>query len=490
MNKEELCFVCNANISTAGHYAFSWHLRNVHGIDRKLQYLEQYVWTKEYMKCTCGCGLEVGPLKFYPYKRMYKSGHNSVGGTNPNYGKHWSADMKQQMQESAYKRMEVQKAENNGILPMHSEAGIQKRAAKWTAKFIEGMERTHNVKILDWERGTDENYHKLWYKVQCQKCNSVFEQGHQGYFRCYLCCPRVRSQYEEEIVIALAERFPELVIDRNNRTVLAGNREIDIYMPDFNLGIEFNGLYWHSELAGGKTANVHLQKTEECKGKGIQLIHIFEDEWIFNKDVVIDKLMHKLNKFSGDRIFARKCDIREINFPDTSEFLDSYHLQGADSSKFRYGLYYNDKLISVMTFSKPNASRGRSAKNAIENEYEISRYATKTNTLVVGGASRLFKHFITTLSPSIVYSYADLRWVDPDNNVYSSIGFTYTSTSKPNYWYFFKNEIKRWHRFNFTKKKTIEMGGDPNLTEWQNMQNFGYDRIWDCGNLKYTWKPA
>src|ERR1019366_8624286 len=163
MNSIESCFICHQQIDTSVHCSFSNHLKTAHNISRKIEYLEQYVWVGDYMKCACGCGLIVKPLRFYPYKRMYKSGHNSVGETNPMYGKHFSDESKKQMSDSAYKRMEIQKEENNGILPMHSEAGIQKRAAKWTARFIQEMEKKHNVKILDWERGTDANYYKLWY---------------------------------------------------------------------------------------------------------------------------------------------------------------------------------------------------------------------------------------------------------------------------------------------------------------------------------------
>ncbi len=97
----------------------------------------------------------------------------------------------------------------------------------------------------------------------------------------------------------------------------------------------------------------------------------------------------------------------------------------------------------------------------------------------------MLNYFIKTYSPNIINSYGDLRWTDLKNNVYLKNGFELISISRPNYWYTHKHK-NRIHRYNFRKHKLIEMGADKNKSEWEIMKEFNYDRIWDCGNGKYS----
>ena len=184
------------------------------------------------------------------------------------------------------------------------------------------------------------------------------------------------------------------------------------------------------------------------------------------------------------KVYARTCELREVSAIDARQFLELYHLQGSDSAKYRYGLYHNDELVMVMTFAKPNASRGKMKTQPIDT-YELSRMCTKTGILCVGGASKLLTHFIRTNAPKHIISYADRRYSIIGNNVYENLGFALTKVTQPNYWYFNYRDMTRHHRFNFTKKVTVAMGGNPSKTEWENMVALGYDRIWDCGHLRY-----
>lgn len=128
-----------------------------------------------------------------------------------------------------------------------------------------------------------------------------------------------------------------------------------------------------------------------------------------------------------------------------------------------------------MTFSKGNHSRKGKG-------WEIDRYCSKSGIQVVGGASKLFKHFIRDVDPDTVISYADLRY--GTGNVYEKIGFIHDSDTVPNYWYF-KNHLQRHHRFSL-RKGAVD-GDDPNKTEWENRVNQGWNRIWDCGSRKFIW---
>jgi hypothetical protein len=131
-----------------------------------------------------------------------------------------------------------------------------------------------------------------------------------------------------------------------------------------------------------------------------------------------------------------------------------------------------------MTFSN-----GRKALNTkiVDGEYELVRFVTNGSS-IAGGASRLLSHFITKFRPSKITSYADLRW--SEGRVYETIGFSKLTTPTIGYWYV-DDYTKRVHRFNFTKKSLVQEGADTKKTEWEIMQDLGYDRIWDCGHQKY-----
>jgi DNA-directed RNA polymerase subunit RPC12/RpoP len=255
--------------------------------------------------------------------------------------------------------------------------------------------------------------------------------------------------------------------------------EIDIFIPDKNIGIEFNGLYWHSEL-NGKDKKYHLRKSEYYEQKNVQLIHIFEDEWNNKKDIVLSRLLHLLSSKSKS-YYARKCIIKSISSSEKNKFLNLNHLQGTDKSTIYYGAYFNDILVSVMTFSKPRISLGN--KTSKLGEFELVRFCNLLNTNVVGIFSRFISKFIKDYTPSKISTYADRRF-SSITNVYSKNRFRFSGYTSPNYFYMLKYG-KRLHRYNFTKHKILSIGGNINYSEWENMQMLGYDRIWDCGSLKY-----
>jgi len=258
--------------------------------------------------------------------------------------------------------------------------------------------------------------------------------------------------------------------------------EIDIFIPDKNVGIEFNGLYWHSEL-NGKNKNYHIDKTEICQSNNIQLIHIFEDEWKNKNDIIKSKIKHILRVNNLNKIYARNCHIKEISIDEKNKFLNTNHIQGADKSKICIAAYYKNNLVSVMTFSKLRISMGN--KNSEDGVFELVRFASNINFNVIGTFSKILKYFINKYSPKKIITYADIRFTKKTDNLYEKNGFKFVKQTKPNY-YYMKRYEKRLHRFNFTKHNILKkMGGKKELSEWENMKMFGYDRIWDCGSYKY-----
>lgn len=292
---------------------------------------------------------------------------------------------------------------------------------------------------------------------------------------CQQCAKEMTDSVSEKELCDFIRNNYDGITMQNYRSILSGNKELDIYLPSKKIAFEFDGLYWHNEK-NQPSRSYHVNKTNECADKGIQLIHIFEDEWIYKKDIVKSRILHLLGK--SHKIYARKCDIREVNSSTARLFLNENHIQGFCGSTYRFGLYYNNELVSLMTFGSKRKNLG---SKTINGHYELLRFCNKLNTNVVGGASKLFKHFIKVVNPSNVISYADRRWSKGD--LYEVLGFTLTHKSQPSYFYVIND--KRENRFNYRKDVLIREGYDSEKTEHQIMLDRGIYRIYDCGCLVY-----
>ena len=288
------------------------------------------------------------------------------------------------------------------------------------------------------------------------------------------------SAREIEVFEFIKSNYNDIIIRKDRETI---SKELDIFLPELKLAFEYNGVYWHSDIY--KNKNYHLDKTEECENKNIQLIHIFEDEWIYKRDIVKSMIMNKLGK-TINKIFARKCKIKEItNNTTIKNFLDENHIQGFVGSQIKIGLFLNDELVSLMTFGKNRRNLG--IKTTYENQYELLRFCNKLNTNVIGGASKLFKYFIKNYQPQQIISYADRSW--SIGKMYSNLGFLLENKTVPNYVYFDQN-LNRFNRFNFRKDQLIKKGYDSDKTEFEIMDELGFLRVFNSGNLKFLFKPS
>jgi len=269
--------------------------------------------------------------------------------------------------------------------------------------------------------------------------------------------------------------------EQSNRTLI-NPLELDMVHHDLKIAIEYDGLRWHSEHFGNKSKKYHQNKTNLCEEQGYRLIHIFEDEWINKRDIVKSRLSHLLGK-SPKGVGARKLVIKDIEWKEAKVFIDKYHIQGAGNAGFcKLGAFFNDVLVGVMVFGKARTALGSSKKDHVE----LLRFCSDGKTYA-GMASKLFNYFIKNYSPHHIISFADRRY-STINGLYSSLGFSLVDKTQPNYWYFKNSSIERKHRYNFRKHVVVnKLGGDPRMTEWENMINLGYDRIYDCGSLKYDW---
>lgn len=287
-----------------------------------------------------------------------------------------------------------------------------------------------------------------------------------------------KSSKGEDSVYNFLKEY-DLNIEIGNRKLLNG-KEVDILINDFKLGIEYNGCKFHTEWYAKKNPNYHLDKTISLNEKGYRLIHLFEDEWEMKKDIVINKLKHIFNISDSTKLHARKCFIKTINKKVADSFLEKYHIQGTDKNKIQYGAFYNNILVGVMTFNK-----------TLKNEYILNRFAVNYEYNVRGLASKMLNHFIIMFNPSKIISFADRRWTfDPENNLYTKLGFTLKNIIEPTYTYY-KASIHKFIRFDkkvFNRKKLLEKYSDQinnTMTEIEMLKTLGIDRIWDCGQFKY-----
>jgi len=262
--------------------------------------------------------------------------------------------------------------------------------------------------------------------------------------------------------------------DRTNRTIISPYH-LDMYSPEHKIAIEVNGRYWHSE-ENGKGASYHISKTVACAKQGVTLLHFWDDEIDFKLPIVSSIIRSKLGQ--TERFFARNTEVKEVT-ENINSFLNTNHLQGHSNHSVAYGLYYGDELISVMTFGKPRFDKSH--------EWEIIRYATKLNTTVVGGASKLFMAFLRGVNPGSIITYADRRY--SEGEVYAKLGFTFSHNAKPSYFYVKgRLNISRYQAQKHKLSKLLGDKFDATKSEAENMLANGFNRVYDCGNKVFTWR--
>ena len=338
------------------------------------------------------------------------------------------------------------------------------------------------LKILDIELLGEYINSTTLYSFQCNRCKGIFKimwgTLKDGY-RCPICYPRTPnriSKGEKEVLTFMETVLNKKLIPNSKHIIPA--KELDIYSIDDRLAVEYNGLWYHSSPGPNSISSLyHLDKTEACNKLGIRLIHIFEDEWTFKKDIVKSRIMNILGVSNSQRIHARKCVIKNIDSKTKNIFLEKYHIQGGDRSSIKLGAFYDNELISIMTFSFGNISKGSKKKEGV---WELNRFCSNSDYHIPGIASKFLSHFKRNYSWTQIFSYADRRW--SNGNLYYQLGFDLFHITKPNYWY--TKGVKRIHRYNLRKR--IDESKD--IPEWLLRQNEGYLRIWDCGNLKFVLK--
>lgn len=464
------CSLCNDGVKYTER-ALSYHLRLAHSLSKK-EYVINHLCNGIAPMCKCGCGKHTKILSYaHPYASEYISGHNKS-----TLGFIFSDESKNKMHESAMKRINGF-VESNIKLPMHSRKAILLRAYKSFDGYKEWL-KSRKISILSDQLTVEDDSKEITFK--CDITGKEFIQINLNAKSPHI--SHIRSLQQTEVVEFIKSIYSNKIIEES-RKLLPSGKEIDIYLPDKKIGIEFNGNYYHSELSGGKSSSYHLDKTNDAEMAGIHLVQIFSDEWENKQSIVKEKLKAIIGVIESKRIiYARKCTIKEVDATVKNSFLEDNHIQGKDKSIIKLGMYVGNELIAVFTLSSPNIAKGGGI-----GFHELSRYCTLSGTKVIGGCAK-FIAYVKKNHPEVkeIMTYADRRWTYKPNNIYITSGFTYVKDTKPNYFYTY-NYKTRLYRFNFTKQKLIKMGEDKTKSEWEIMQDLGYDRIWDAGHLKYKY---
>lgn len=356
-----------------------------------------------------------------------------------------------------------------------------------TEEFIKKAAERHNNRY-DYSL-VEYTTNKSRVKIIC-KDHGVFEQRPDNHLmgqNCPVCGSISRAtstfSYPSKLETKIAEFLDSKNIEyiTSDREILGG-QELDILIPSKNIAIECNGLYWHSELY--KTdKNYHLDKTLNSEKKDIQLLHLWENEINDKFDKVCSIIESKLG-ISENRIYARKCYIKLVDTKDATKFQEDNHLQGSVGSRIKLGLFYQDELVSLMTFGIPRFNTNY--------KFELLRFCSLKGYSVVGGASKLFRYFVNNYmdTDDKIISYANRRI--SNGNLYRKLGFTELAASEPSYFYHGVNGTI-YQRYQAQKHKLKSILGEnfnPTLTEKENMNNNGYYRVYDCGNLVFEYKKG
>lgn len=324
---------------------------------------------------------------------------------------------------------------------------VKKFAFDCCAEFLSDNFTTGNQKYK-WKDRNGRIFERTWHSIK-QKGDILYRDG---------------AKKQREIGLFLKELEIDYV---ENYKIPESLFEIDFYIPELNIGIEYNGSYWHSELYRSK--NYHLDKYNLCKNKNIQLIQLFDTEWRDKKAQVKSFLRSKLqknNKFIG----ARKTKLQEVPKPEAVKFLNQYHIQGTCNFRIAYGLYFENELVCLATFGTHHRNN---------TETVLSRYVGKENVTVQGGLNRIIQYFLKTNGN--FSTWVDLRFSNGDN--WLKLGGKLNLILKPDYFYW---DIKNRKRISKQSRKKTNVYTPKSMTEYEHAKLDGLTRVYDCGKLKIS----
>lgn len=311
-------------------------------------------------------------------------------------------------------------------------------------------------------------------------------ESFKGYFGIddYYACYRIMHHFDIELEYKdnkqSQKQFVEYIrgiydgeVVTDTRKVI-GPSEIDVFLPELNIGIEFNGCYWHSlEMCG--SSRKHQDKSKKCQDVGVELIHVWEDQWKHKTELVKTILKSRLGVLDvSKKIYARQCKIKEIDDKEYRKFVSVNHIQGYRRAEVMFGLFYHGELVQIASFSRTRGlGKNRDAIEAYE--WEWIRGCPASNNVVIGGTSRLFKHFVRQYNPKSVLCYAD--WNLFNGRGYKECGFELDGYTEPDKFYVTASTCERINRNPYKYRQMKELVQKKELLE-----------CYGAGSMRFVWK--
>lgn len=470
---EVKCKICDSVLKD--RKVFSKHLQFTHKV-KALDYTIQYLYDGVRPLCpVCNEETRYCTYSFKKYCKEHSSYAESEAGKRGGQAQAWNKG-KTKLDDSrildAAKKMTG--SGNHFYGKSHTQESIDKLKSVKRISETEFKQRIQD-RIKEFEVATlYKDYlsrQHQYLDLVCKQCSLEQRKTLQAFERgslCGKCFPFTTSKDEIEIL----EYVRSLVsnVEHGVRKFIAP-KEIDILIQDKKLAIEYNGLYWHSEIGFDVfDKNYHYEKTLACNEKDFDLFHIFSDDWRDRKDIVKSMIQNKLG-IASEKIWARKCSVVKVSGADAKKFFDDSHLSGHTNASLYLGLEYNGKLVTCLSLRIPNHKK-------YTGKIEIARLATSQNCVVVGGFSKLLKRAIQWAKENgytSIISYCDLSC--GSGNVYEKNGFTKIGYTGLNYWY--TDGTCRYDRFRYRAQ-------DGKSEKEIALENKVY-KIYGCGNNLYEY---
>jgi hypothetical protein len=326
--------------------------------------------------------------------------------------------------------------------------------------------------ILNYRYGRETSFgSKLQVESKIKTCQERYGTNHPPFYS------NTRESKEEKEITEFCRTF----LDENSqktRKILSGSKELDVFIPKYNLGIEHNGLYWHCSIHPYMLKEKHKDKFDECLKQGIQLITIWDHEFHSKKDILFSIIKAKCGIFER-KIPGRKCSISELSSKEAKLFYDENHIQGSSGSaqmKWNIALLFENDIVGMMSFGSHH--RGG-------NDLVLSRCCFKKNTTIIGGSKKMFYFFVKKYSPEKIITWSDNRY--SLGLMYPSLGFDKDKEFGPDYFYYNINSNEIIPKQSCQKKHLISKGG-VGKTENEMALSLNYYRVYDCGKIRWTWK--
>lgn len=330
-----------------------------------------------------------------------------------------------------------EKMRTDGNIYINKKIGNEYKVLSFKNKIFDIEHKDH---IFQVNRTTLHNRHRFKTEI-CTICNPI-DKDYSG--------------KEKELHDFICDNYKGKVISNNKELIKP--YELDVVLEDLKIAIEFNGSWWHTTKFVDK--NYHTNKSSMCNEIGYRLFHIWEHDWVEKQDIIKSILLGLFNKHN--KIYARKCIVKEIEYKEFKEFVDYNHLQESFPATKYYGLYNEEKLVQTISFKKH------------KDYWEIGRLCSLINNTIVGGSNKLFNSFLKDVNPKEkIITYTDNDYFS--GKAYIKMGFIRDGYITEHYKYYNKNTHSTISRYALMGKSEEEI------------QNLGYYRFYNSGMKKFVY---